>query len=574
MEENTTRVLTLESEKQDLKGNLWVVSKKYGTTESKLAVGYDKEVKVYKNFEIEIPPQVAKVCQEIAGLGGVVLLEGGSVRDLIISKELGLDLKPKDFDFEVFGIEPELLISVLEKVFKSGSINLAGKSFGVIKVRDQTSSQDFDFSIPRTDRKTGEGHKGFLVSSDPSMTIVEAAIRRDLTMNCLAYDPINKTLFDPFDGISDIKNKTIEVTNIETFQEDPLRVMRIVQFSSRFGFAVSQETTELCKKMVERGDLDTLPRERMTEELKKLLLKGKAPSVGLNFALETGIVQRNWPELFCLVGLNQEKKWHPEGDVWTHTLQVVNAATEIAEREQLDEEQKLVLMLASLCHDFGKASTSKLVDGDWTSYGHEGAGVEPINKFFSKFSFSNEIKNQVIALVVDHLNPKTNWTNRQAGNPAKSINRLSNRLAEGGTSIKMVLLLIEADERGRNGTGDNPLGIEELTDYGEFKLWLEENAKKLNVESGKPEALLSGKDLLEKTGQKKGGVWVGVVTKCVYQDQLDGKIKDKENALEKGIEYYRLFLELLTEESSRSNISIDQAWKNLSGLRDPRSYLQ
>ncbi len=261
--------------KENAPDRVYAYSKKYGETVSTLKPGFETKVEKYEGiYEVDVPEEVLKVCKEIYGIGGRALLVGGSVRDAVISTEFSdMHLKPKDFDLEIYGMSPEQLQLILETTFGSENIDAVGKAFGIIKVKIEGWDEPLDFSIPRRDSKTGEGHKGFSVQGDPSMTIDEASLRRDLTINSIAYDPLTKTLYDAYGGVEDIKNRVIEVTDIEAFQEDPLRVMRIMQFASRFGFEVSERTTQLCKQMVERAIWMNYQESVLLRRSKNYLLK-------------------------------------------------------------------------------------------------------------------------------------------------------------------------------------------------------------------------------------------------------------------------------------------------------------
>jgi len=591
------RVISPDSvSKENVPNKVYSYSKKYGETISTLKPGFELKVEKYEGvYEVDVPEEVLKVCKEVYGMGGRALLVGGSVRDTVISTEFPeMHLKPKDFDLEIYGMSTEQLQLILETNFGSENIDAVGKAFGIIKVKIQSWDEPLDFSIPRRDSKTGEGHKGFSVHGDPSMTIEEASLRRDLTINSIAYDPLTKTLYDAYGGVKDIKSRTIEVTDIEAFQEDPLRVMRIMQFASRFGFEVSERTTELCKQMVERGDLDSLPRERIAEEVKKLFTKGKKPSIGLKFALEVGFVERYWPELGALVGVPQEKDWHPEGDVWTHTLQVVDAAVEIADREiklgKMQKEDKLVLVTASLCHDLGKPATTKFIDGAYRARGHEPAGVVPTREFLERI-FGNpkskeisEITRRVLPLVAEHLKPKEFWENevKRGIDQTSAIRRLAERLsdgdrktyADGGDSnIYMLSLVAEADQRGRNGEGTNFLQRTQVPELEEWQSWLLHRSTELKVEQKPPEMLLTGRLFLQASKGKNGGPWLGVVLDAVYADQLDGKVTSLEEALMKGQAYFETFLQKVRQESQYRSKPERAIWEEIRKLEDPRVYL-
>ena len=234
-------------------------------------------------------------------------------------------------------------------------VDAVGKAFGVLKI-----DNEIDVSVPRRENKVGVGHKGFDVMPDPNMSVEEAASRRDFTMNSMAMQ-LDGMVLDPFDGREDIEQGLLRHTS-EAFVEDPLRVMRAMQFAARFHMDLDSETARLCRQM--NHQKQELPKERMWEEWKKWALKGQVPSMGLWILDIT-----NWldPEILALGNTPQDPEWHPEGDVLVHTMHVVDAAAVVAEREQLDDHDRLVLMFAALTHDFGKPSTTKMEGGRWRS---------------------------------------------------------------------------------------------------------------------------------------------------------------------------------------------------------------
>ncbi|HLD51219.1 hypothetical protein A3K34_01125 [candidate division WWE3 bacterium RIFOXYC1_FULL_40_10] len=590
-------VLTPEAvSKENSPDRFYVSTKKYGETISTLKPGFEQNVEKYEGvYEVDVPKEVLKVCKEIQSIGGRSLLVGGSVRDAVITKEFPeMDLRPKDFDLEIYGMSIEQLQLVLETTFGSENINTVGKAFGIIKVKIEGWEEPLDFSIPRRDSKTSEGHKGFSVQGDPSMTIDEASLRRDLTINSIAYDPLTRTLYDAYGGVEDIKNRTIEVTDILAFQEDPLRVMRIMQFASRFGFKVSERTTQLCREMVERGDMDELPRERIAEEVKKLLTKGKRPSVGFEFAREVGFIDRYWPELGVLVGVTQEKDWHPEGDVWTHTLQVIDAAAEIADREikagKMEKADKLVLVTAALCHDFGKPSTTEFIDGAYRARGHEPAGVLPTREFIERIfgdpksrAFS-EITKRVLPLVADHLKPKDLWKNEveKGIDQTRAIRSLAKRLSDGdskdypdggGSNIYTLALLAEADQRGRNGAGSSYLARDQVPDLVNWQDWLLTRSQELKVEQKKSEMILTGKEYLQKLGEKNGGPWLGVILGATYLEQVDGMVNSMDEALIRAMAFREVFTQKVRKESQITKLQEREIWDRIRKMEDPREFL-
>ena len=251
---------------------------------------------------MEIPAKIIKLAKIINENHGRAMLVGGCVRDELMK------IAPKDFDVEVYGIEPPKLKEILKQF---GRVDAVGESFTVYKI-----GQDLDVSLPRRERKVSRGHKGFIVEGDPQMSFEEAAKRRDFTINAIMKDILTGEIVDCYGGQDDIKLKKIRHIADETFVEDSLRVLRAAQFAARFEFEIDEKTIELCKTI----DLTDLPKERLWGELEKLLLKSAKPSIGLKYFYELNIANQLFPELTALVGVPQEFEWHPEGDVDVHTL--------------------------------------------------------------------------------------------------------------------------------------------------------------------------------------------------------------------------------------------------------------
>lgn len=561
---------------QDEMHELFILSHEYGGWHNvTVRPHFGQESLSSEQVEIPVPESVRTVCQKIRSLGGRALIVGGAVRDAVLSSIYteGTSIMPKDIDLEVYGIPPNLLYHILLTQFGESEIDAVGKSFGVLKVRVDGLSEPLDIATPRRDSKTGQGHKGFAIQADPGMTIQEAARRRDLTFNAMLYDPLTERIYDPYRGMDSVRTKQIEITDEETFREDPLRVLRVMQFAARFGFTVSEQTTQLCRQMVAQGELDTLPKERIREEVLKLLNKSIQPSLGLQFARETGITERYWGELHALIDTPQDPQWHPEGNVWTHTLQVVDTAAIIAQRENLKGNEKTILMLAALCHDLGKPFTTKLVGEKYCAHGHEAAGVEPSKSLLSKIDMPKDIKKAVLTLVPEHMLPPVFFHQaKQGANMTSALNRLAARLTRGDTNISMLMLLAEADQRGRNGQSTIPLSPEDAncTDWQE---WLTLEIKRLEIHNSKPREILPGRLILQALGVK-GGPHIGVIQKILYTMQLDGDIKSQEDAIQKARYYYDLFVKYVLEQIQRFDMNEHIVWTNLVRMDDPRVILE
>ena len=326
-------------------------------------------------------------------------LVGGYVRDAI------LGIESDDADLEVYHLPVEALQSLLEELFP-GRVHLVGRQFGVFHI--PCSNGTLDVALPRRESKTAPGHRGFEVTGDPEMTIEDAARRRDFTINAILQHPLTGELIDPYQGKQDLELRRLRVVNKETFVEDPLRLYRAAQFVARFGLDVEGETLELLKTMNANGSLDELPPERITDELKKLLLADK-PSTGFELLRSIGVIERYYPELAKLKDTPQEPEWHPEGDVWIHTMMVVDQAALIATREKMNEQERLLCVLGSLCHDLGKALTTAPLEKDGVirmrSLGHEKAGIEPTSELLSRLTFGQDVNLFCEHVAHYHLQP-------------------------------------------------------------------------------------------------------------------------------------------------------------------------
>ncbi|MDQ2855675.1 MAG: HD domain-containing protein, partial [Acidobacteriota bacterium] len=344
-----------------------------------------------------IPQKIMDLAVAIQSAGGRALLVGGCVRDELMGHE------PKDWDLEVYGVEPNQLRGLLDQF---GSVNVVGEAFTVYKL-----GPDIDISVPRRERKTGRGHRGFVIESDPTMSIEDATRRRDFTVNAILQDPLTKEIIDPFGGREDLQRGVLRAVSFDTFAEDSLRVLRAAQFAARFEFRVDPETVELCRTI----DLTDLPAERIWGEIEKLLLRAEHPSIGLGWLHALGVLDKLFPEIDALREVPQDPVWHPEGDVYVHTRLVIDRARELI--DDLPYAKQVTVMLAALAHDFGKPSTTEFLEGHWRSRGHEDGGVSPTQSFLDRLNIRTldgyDVQAQVIAIVRDHLKPGEFYNRRE-----------------------------------------------------------------------------------------------------------------------------------------------------------------
>ena len=448
-------------------------------------------------IDSELHQAMAHLCEDVREAGGRALLVGGSVRDSM------LGLPVKDLDLEVYGLDPDRLLSTLDQRF---DLDLVGRSFGVIKIKHL----DIDVALPRRESKRGLGHKGFEVASDPHLPVEEAAARRDFTINAMAFDPLDGELIDPWGGRKDLETETLRHVS-DKFSEDPLRVLRGMQFAARFDFRVAPETVALCRTIEPEG----LAKERIFEEFRKLILSGKKISRGLDFLRRCGWVQY-FPELEQMIHCPQDPQWHPEGDVWVHTLHVLDA---FAKERLGDPVEDLVVGFACLCHDLAKPTTTEFRDGRWRSPGHEAAGEEPTRSFLGRMTDQEKLINDVVPLVREHLKPIMLY---KAGAKPPAIRRLARRVGR----IDRLIRVCRADHGGRP-----PLPFDGFP----AGHWLLEQAAELKLSDQAPKPIVQGRHLIQ-LGQKPGPGFGPILQAC-FEAQLDGTFDNEQDGIRFAADY-------------------------------------
>jgi tRNA nucleotidyltransferase (CCA-adding enzyme) len=427
---------------------------------------------------------------------GRALIVGGWVRDRLLNRP------NKDVDIVVFGIPAVDLRGLLETI---GEVNTVGESFTVYKV------EGVDVSLPRRESKVGRGHRAFAVTGDPFMTPAEAARRRDFTINAVYWDPLTEQYIDPYGGIADLlERKLLKAVDPGTFGEDSLRVLRGLQFAARFALEMEPATKALCQ----RTPLDDLPAERIWGEVEKLLLLAERPSMGLTLALELGVIDQLFPELKALVGCPQEPEWHPEGDVWVHTLMVIDQARQRI--SDLERPQQITVMLGAVCHDLGKPPTTAFVDGRIRSIDHEQAGVAPATALLDRLNVQTiggyDVRHQILGIVAHHLKPLM-FVKSVTPVGEGAYRRLSQKV-----DLELLARVAMSDCLGRTGQFECS-GIEAFL----------ARARSLGVEHRPPEPIVKGRHLLERG--VKPGPRMGEILRDIYERQLDGAVTTLEEGL-------------------------------------------
>lgn len=466
-------------------------------------VDNDKKAKLAKPFILG--PHLALLLDSIAAQGGKGILVGGCVRDHLLGH------RAKDIDIEVYGLDNDALEKILHARF---SVVAVGKTFGIYKVTVtiEDERESFDVALPRRENKEGFGHKGFVITTDPFLSFSDASSRRDFTINAMGIDPVTNEIYDPHGGRNDLDHHVLRHVS-DAFKEDPLRVLRAAQFCARFQLTLAKDTILLCQSLVD--ELRTLSRERIFEEMKKLLLASK-PSRGLEVLRET-FALRLFPELEALIDCKQDQEWHPEGDVWVHSLMVADQAASITRMNSLDEEATLIVMAGALCHDLGKPKTTILKDGRIKSPAHEQEGEEPTRLFLDKIGFPKKFHDQVVALVKEHLKPHQLYSKRDEVSDG-AIRRLASRV-----HVPHLLLVSQADFLGRT-TADAVAGHDPSAP------WLKQKIENLLGTDLTPKPILLGRHLIA-LGEKPGTGFSDIL-RAAFEAQMDGEFVDEESGVE------------------------------------------
>lgn len=462
---------------------------------------------------------VVRLCEAVREAGGRAMLVGGSVRDHL------LGIESKDFDIEVYALEPARLRTVLEQMSR---VNTVGEHFSVYKLAfyrpappmtddskespfDQTTSQErfeIDVSLPRRESKSGRGHRGFVIEGDPAMSFREAARRRDFTINAILYDPLTSETIDPYGGREDLARRILRAVAADTFIEDSLRVLRAVQLAARFNMTIEPATVALCRAI----DLSDLPRERIWGEIEKLLTLGEHPSIGLAAALDLGVLDQLFPEIRALVGYPHEGDGHSAEDAFNHAKLSLTEAVKLA--SDLSKPKRIAVMLATLCHDLGQPMTSAKVGAEGPE--REKAAVERTRSILNKLGLYGiggyDVRSQVLALVRERRNP-SKFYQQSATTTDGDFRRLAQYV-----DLDLLYRVAKACARGR-GCASSSMAAD----------WFIERARALGVEHGPPAPLLQGRHLLEAGFEP--GPQMGKLLRSVYELQLDGKVTTREEAL-------------------------------------------
>lgn len=357
----------------------------------------------------------------IAEKSGTAYFVGGFVRDKFMKHE------NKDIDIEVHGISADVLEEILDSIGKRIEI---GESFGIYGIKGCC----LDIALPRKEHLCGKGHRDFNIDVDPFIGTEKAALRRDFTINALMENIITGEVIDHFGGISDINDKIIRHVSDKTFWEDPLRVLRAAQFAARFEFDIADETLLLCRNI----DLSTLSKERIEAELVKAFLKAERPSIFFESLRKMDQLGTWFPEVEMLIGVPQNSKYHMEGDVWNHTMMVIDEAAKYRDRSTYPYG----FMMTALVHDFGKAICTEKKNGVYHAYEHETKGLTIVKRFLKRITNEKKLIHYVMNMTELHMKPNV------LANAEASV-KSTNKMFDSSVSPIDLIYISQSDDKGR-----------------------------------------------------------------------------------------------------------------------------
>lgn len=461
---------------------------------------------------MQLPTELLPVLDALQRVGRPRIV-GGAVRDWL------LGITYTDLDIEVGDASFGDLHRVLAPF---GATDVVGRSFGVIKLR-LPSGTEYDISLPRRESKTGAGHRGFAIQPDPALSDADAAARRDFTLNAIAWDPLARQLIDPHGGQADLHARILRHTS-PAFSEDPLRVLRAMQFAGRFDLTLAPATAELCRSIA--PSFHELPVERIWHEWAKWAEKSASPlgrpSAGLRVLVETGWLA-HFPELAALTGCPQDPEWHPEGDVFIHTAHCCDALARDPEWLDASPRRRRVLMLATLLHDAGKPACTRQEEKPsgsgrlrWVSPGHEPAGVPHAESFLARIGAPRDHAPALTPLVANHM---VHHHGGPSGLGSSALRRLARRLHP--ASIDDLAAVMRADSNGRP-----PL---HSPDTLALISRLQSDAASLALGTSAPQPILLGRHLIA-AGLSPGPEFKRLLA-TAFEAQLDGSFGDESTAL-------------------------------------------
>lgn len=432
--------------------------------------------------------EATRIVRELRQAGYSAYLAGGCVRDLLLGRE------PSDYDVAT-SATPQDVMRLFPQTYAVGA------QFGVVLVpvlRDDSAGNHSNYAVEvatfRSDGCYTDGrHPDQVQFSRDAQTDVQ---RRDFTINGLLLDPASQEVLDYVGGREDLKLKIIRAIGDpeQRFSEDKLRMLRAVRFSARFGYAIESRTFQAIRGLASK--IHEVSRERIRDEVLKMLTEGQ-PRRAFELLDQTGLLEQVLPEIKRMQGVQQPPQFHPEGDVWVHTLLLL---------EGLPPNCTKTLALGALLHDVGKPPTFRVAPDRIRFDNHVEVGVKMAEEICDRFRLSNEETEQVCALVANHMR-------------FGDVKRMRN------STLKRFLRLPRFEEHLELHRLDCLGSHRDLTLYA----FAQEKLNSMPAEQIRPQPLISGHDLIQ-AGYKPGPQFKEMLT-AVEDAQLEGAIATKEEAL-------------------------------------------
>jgi len=448
-----------------------------------------KHVEKLKPFPSELLDFAREVVVELRKAGHKAFCVGGCARDTL------LGIEPKEYDITT-SATPEEVSEIFPHTVP------IGVSFGVILVI--TGKYQFEVAAFRKDQSYSDGrHPDKVTYSSEEQ---EDVLRRDFTINGMLYDPVQEEVIDYVDGIRDIKSKIVQTIGdpYERFNEDKLRMMRAIRFSSRYNFELNLDTFQAIEKLA--VDITQVSSERIRDEITKIITQSN-PGHGLNMLSVSGLLKYILPDVEIMNGVEQPQEFHPEGDVFIHTCLVL---------DKLHKNQGGVvspeLAIGALLHDVGKPPTFSVSDRIRFN-GHDKLGADMSKKICRELKFSNKQIEVIYALIRDHLKFKDVFNMKKS-----TLKRFI-----GMPYFEEHMALHLADCQASHGlTAAYDFVMQKYNDFEEEEI--------------KPAPLISGRELIEM-GYKPGPLFSDILN-FVEEAQLEGEITNRQEAIEAVLENY------------------------------------
>ncbi|MBI5254366.1 CCA tRNA nucleotidyltransferase [Candidatus Falkowbacteria bacterium] len=455
-------------------------------------------------------------------------LVGGMTRDILLNKPKG-----KDYDFVCRNVPLQKLINALGTL---GTVDLVGANFGVLKFLPANAKlkDAIDIALPRKDFATGTGgYRDMEAQADPAMPIEEDLSRRDITINAMAWDIKNQKLIDPFNGQADLANKIIRCVGDaeKRFHEDYSRMLRAIRFACRFNFKIEDKTWNAIKtlmpkingtRMVDNKEQRIVPAETIGKEIMKSLKDN--PRLAIKLLDESRALDFIMPELLATKGCEQPHKWHSEGDVWTHTMLILEKMETTEFKKEFPKLKiKPDFILALLLHDAGKAKTRVTVEENGEQfvrfYGHDIEGAKIAKTTCERLKLSRAETNKIVFLVRNHM---VTMQGNIAGMKSTTIEKYY--MGKHGQDL-LTLLWLDALCSVRED------GLETHQNYRDIKTRVQEMKNHLPTKSRGSTDLLSGDEIMAVLNIKPSKR-IAEIKEQLRELQLNGKLTTKEAAMQ------------------------------------------